>query len=257
MTTNDRVLAAQEAPGATARGVMRRATTASLATTMADGTDELPGWPYASLVLAATDHAGRPLLLLSDLAVHTRALKADDRAALLFDATAGLEDPLTGARATVLGRVEVIEDGELLARFVARHPGAAGYAGFDDFRLYRMTPERAHLVAGFGRISWIEASALLFDTTGHAALAAAEAGIVEHMNADHADALEAYATGLLDLGAGAWRMTGIDPEGCDLRRDRQVARLGFEAPVDGPGAARNTLVALAKAARQSGAPGAA
>lgn len=257
MTTDDRESAAQEAPGATARGILRRAATASLATNIADGTEESPAWPYASLVLAATDHAGRPLLLLSDLAVHTTALKADSRAALLFDATAGLEDPLTGARATVLGRVEAIEDDDLLARFVAHHPGAAGYAGFDDFRLYRMTPERAHLVAGFGRISWIEASALLFDTTDHAALAAAEAGIVEHMNVDHADALEAYATGLLGLGGGAWRMAGIDPEGCDLRRGGQSARLGFNRPIDGPGAARAALVDLAKAARRKGASGAA
>ncbi|MDA0701922.1 MAG: pyridoxamine 5'-phosphate oxidase family protein [Proteobacteria bacterium] len=203
MTTDSQELAAQAAPGGVARAVLRRATTASLATSMAEGADGSPDWPYASLVLSATDHAGRPLLLLSDLAVHTRALKADNRAALLFDATAGLEDPLTGARATVLGRVEAIEDDTLLARFVARHPGAAGYAGFGDFKLYRMMPERAHLVAGFGRISWIEAAALLFDTTKHSALAEAEAGIVEHMNADHCDALEAYAAGLLSLGRGA------------------------------------------------------
>jgi putative heme iron utilization protein len=140
---------------------------------------------------------------------------------------------------------------------VARHPGAEGYANFKDFHLYRMTPERAHLVAGFGRISWIEASDLLLDTADHAELAPAEARIVEHMNADHADALEAYGGGLLGLGGGAWRMTGIDPEGCDLRRDALVARVDFDRMVDDPGAARSALVALAKAARQSGAPDAA
>lgn len=249
MTTKGRQFSADDAQGGAARAILRRAGTASLATQLPDPADGPSGWPYASLVLAATDHAGRPLLLLSDLAVHTRALRADNRAALLFDATAGLEDPLTGARVTVLGRIEAIEDDALLARFVAHHPGAAGYAGFDDFHLYRMAPDRAHLVAGFGRISWIDAATLLFDTKGYDALAIAESGIVDHMNADHTDALEDYAVRLLGLEGGAWRMTGIDPEGCDLRCDKRTARLEFEQTVDGPGEARAALVALAKAAR--------
>ena len=241
-------------PSGIARAVMRRAVTASLGTRLAENGSDSSGWPYVSLVLAATDHAARPLLLLSDLAVHTSAIRADARIALLFDATIGLADPLTGARVSVLGRVEPVEDEALLARFVARHPSAAGYAGFDDFRLYKMTPERAHLVAGFGRISWIEAPDLLFDSAPCSALAAAEADIVAHMNADHGDALEAYATGLLGLDGGAWRMAGIDPEGCDLRRGSRLARLDFNKPVDGPKAARSTLVSLAAAARQGKAP---
>lgn len=252
MTTVEKKLSEGEAPGLVARAVMRRAATAGIGTLLAED----PKWPYVSLVLTATDHAGRPLLLLSDLALHTRALREDGRAALLFDGTAGLEDPLTGARATVLGRVEAVEDEALLARFVARHPSAGGYAGFSDFRLYRMIPERAHLVAGFGRISWIDAPTLLFDVSGHGALAAAEADIVAHMNADHADALQAYATALLGLEGGPWRMAGIDPEGCDLRLGGKLARLDFPGPVDGAEAARAALVSLVRTARRRDAPGA-
>src|SRR5690242_4025975 len=110
-------------PAATARRLLRSLDRATLATSQ-------DGWPYASLVLAAVDHDATPLLLLSDLAEHSKNLKRDPRASLLFDGTAGRDDPLTGPRVTVLGEARAIADPRLLARFTARHPSAEGYAGF-------------------------------------------------------------------------------------------------------------------------------
>lgn len=241
--------ASQEPPGDAARRLIRTADRAALATAL-DGAED---WPYASLVMIALDHAAQPLLLLSDLADHTKNLKADSRASLLIDGTAGLDEPLTGARVSLQGRIVPIEDNALLARYIARHPSASFYAGFRDFRLYRMDVTRAHLVAGFGRIHWIDAADLLFYAAPHAALAEAEAEIVAHMNADHADALALYAARLLGLDGTGWRMTGIDPEGVDLRRSGAVARLGFidwdEVPVGDAGAARAVLVRLVQRAR--------
>jgi putative heme iron utilization protein len=244
----------QSDPGVTVRGLVRAAGQASLASALArDGS----GRPYASLVLSACDHDGSPLLLLSDLADHSRNLAAEPRAALLFDGTAGRADPLTGPRASLLGEIRPIADqaqaARLAARYIARHPGAADYAGFADFRLYRMTVESAHLVAGFGRIHWLTGQEVLFDTAGSEALAEAEAEIVAHMNADHEAALEAIATRLLGLprpdGPGAWVMTGIDPEGVDLRAGDRLARAGFAAPLSDAGAARAALIALTRQAR--------
>ena len=137
-----------------ARRLIRTADRAVLATSRGDG------WPYASLVLPAVDGDGAPLLLLSDLAEHAKNLKAEPRCSLLYDGTAGLENPLTGFRITVLGEAWPVEDRDLLARFVARQPTSALYAGFADFRLYRMAISRAHAVAGFGRIHWIEGALL-------------------------------------------------------------------------------------------------
>lgn len=137
-----------------ARALIRSADRAVLATA-------LVGWPYASLVLPATDAEGAPLLLLSDLAEHAKNLTAEPRCSLLFDGTQGLADPLTGLRVTAMGEARPLADEALLARYVARHPSAAQYAGFGDFRLYRMTLARAHVVAGFGRIRWIDAARLL------------------------------------------------------------------------------------------------
>ena len=147
---------ANEDPARLARRLLRTVESASLATIERDG-----GGPYASLVLVAADEDGSPILLLSDLAEHSRNLAADDRASLMIDGTAGLEDRLTGPRLTVLGRVIASDAPRHRGRFLARHPGAAQYADFGDFRFYRVAVERAHLVAGFGRVHAISADDLL------------------------------------------------------------------------------------------------
>lgn len=241
------------APGDIVRGLLRAADRATLATTLGGiGTEAdsggAGGWPYASLVLMAVDHDASPLLLVSTLAEHTRNLQADPRAAVLVDGTAGLDEPLTGARATVLGRFARDEHPERRARYLRRHPSAAGYAGFGDFAIWRMTVERAHLVAGFGRIHWMEADAVL----GEAGLplAAREADVVEHMNADHADAVNLYARVLLGLDGEGWTMTGCDADGADLRLGGRVARLPFDEKARDAEAARVQLVGLVKRARE-------
>src|SRR5690349_7870141 len=96
-------------PGAIARGVMRAADRATLAT-LVRGDQPDAGAPYASLVLVALDHDASPLLLISALADHTRNLAADPRVSLLFDGTAGLDEPLTGPRVSVAGRAARNDD---------------------------------------------------------------------------------------------------------------------------------------------------
>jgi putative heme iron utilization protein len=209
----------------------------------------LRGAPYASLVLLVADLDASPLLLLSDLAQHSRNIAFDPRVSLLLDATAAHPDPLTGPRLTLIGRAEAVDDARRLGRFTAHHPTSTVYAGFGDFRLYRVVVERGHLVAGFGRIHWIEGSDLLFPAkVGE--LAAAEPEILRHMNEDHAETVGQYARRLLDRGGAEWRMTGIDPDGIDLRCKGEIARLEFASPVLTPEAARAALVQLADDARK-------
>jgi hypothetical protein len=230
--------------GAAARRLIRSRGHAAFGTSLA-------GRPYVSLVATGCDTDASPLLLLSDLAQHTKNLAAEPQISLLFEDTAGFADPLAGPRLTLLGRVERCDDARALARFTARHRSAAAYAGFADFHLYRVEIERGHLVAGFGRINWIEAADLRF-LADASALATAEPEILDHMNRDHADAIELYATRLLGRQGTGWHMTGIDPEGIDLRRPMEAgetARLDFAAPVLTPAAARRALADLAQRAR--------
>ena len=231
-------------PGTVARRLLRAADRAALATTLAGRAPVgAEPWPYASLVLLACDHDAAPLLLLSDLSEHSKNIAADARAALLIDGTAGRVDPLTGPRVTILGTVEKTDDPRLKARFVARHPSAALYADFADFHLYRVTVARAHFVAGFGRIHWIEAPEFVFDA-GTAALAVAEESLVQQLG-EQADRLAQLATG---RRAEGWRLTGIDPEGLDLRREGAVARIEFPAPVATADALTATVDDLLQAA---------
>lgn len=237
---------------ASARRLLRQSDRASLATVLPRGGE---AWPYASLVLLAVDHDLSPILLLSDLAEHSRAIAADPRVSLLLDGTQGHAQPLTGPRLTVLGRAARTADPAAARRFLARHPDAALYAGFRDFAFYRVTLDSAHLVAGFGAIHWLDA-ALLPPGPAVAALAAAEPAIVAHMNEDHAEALDLYACRLLGLEGTGWRMTGIDCDGLDLRREGSVARLDFPRPATDAGAARQILVELARQVRGMGGGGA-
>lgn len=240
-------------PAALVRHLVRVALTAALGTIDGAGSSG-GGHPYASLVTVATDASGRPILLLSTLARHTRNALADPRVSLLVAEARPGPEPLTAPRATLVGRLSRIEEAAAMARYVARHPSAAGYAGFGDFGLYRIEPERAHLVAGFGRIVDVPAVHIVTDTAGAEALMAAEAGIVAHMNADHADAVALYGEKLAGAGPGDWRMTGVDPEGIDLvaasESERRAARVPFARRATTPEEARVELVRLAKAARQ-------
>jgi len=237
----------QQTPAWQARAVARACRTAVLATCMSGG----GGQPYASLVLVAFDHDGAPLLLVSRLADHTKNILSDSRVSLLCDGTAGFAEPLTGPRASLQGRAEKTDDPHHHARFLARHPGAAMYAGFGDFGFWRIAVARAHLVAGFGRIHWFEDYPIDGDWS---ALAEAEADILQHMNTDHADAVQLYATRLLGRTGDGWQLCGIDPEGCDLIRGdddsgRELARLPFGRSVADAEGARGELVRLVKQAR--------
>ncbi|MCR9256549.1 MAG: DUF2470 domain-containing protein [Alphaproteobacteria bacterium] len=234
-----------EDPAVFSRGLIRAADRGVLATEMADGSG-----PYASLVMIALDLAAQPVLLISTLADHTRNAMADDRVSLLIDGTAGLEEPLTGPRLSLQGRLAKTEDPRLRDRYLRRHPSAEMYAGFGDFAFYRMSVARAHLVAGFGRIHWLDGEKVVDGPALELALADQEADVVEHMNDDHGDAVDLYATALLDAEGGGWRLTGVDPEGADLRRGGIVLRLPFDKRVDDAEAARVELVRLVKRARR-------
>lgn len=237
-------------PGIAARALLRRLDRAYLGTLMRPDAPDA-GAPYTSLVLVAVDHDASPILLVSTLADHTKNLLSNPTVSLLFDGTGGLAEPLTGARVTVQGTARRTDDQRVVARFVARHPGSAMYAGFKDFAFWRVEISRAHLVAGFGRIHWIPAGDILCDVSGAAPLAAAEADILAHMNDEHRDAVQLYATKLLGCTGDGWVLVGVDPEGADLRRGGEVARLPFDHPVADAEAARAELVRLVKRARSA------
>src|SRR5262244_149514 len=201
-------------PIAAAKDLLRVTRAGALATI-----DRNTGHPFASLVNVATDADGSPLILVSRLSTHTANIEVDGRSSLLLAQT-GKGDPLAHPRLTVLGRFVQVgrdsaDDARVRRRFLARHPKSELYAGFGDFSFWRMEIASAHLNGGFARAADLKAEDVRTDLAGADDLVATEADAVEHMNADHAEACRLYASKLLGEPDGAWKLTGIDPDGAD------------------------------------------
>ena len=216
--------------GGLVQGLIRATDRASLSTMLAPSGDSADAWPFGSLVMMACDHDATPILLMSDLSEHARNLARDPRASLLIDGTAGLADALTGPRITLLGRAPPDPDPVLRRRYLSRHPRAAFYAGFTDFKIYRFALERGHLVAGFGKVRWLDA----IEIATAAPWRDIEPALIERFG-DRAE-VAAKRAGLADRDSKStpWQIVGIDPDGIDLRADGAVARLRFAARVTAP-----------------------
>lgn len=211
------------------------------------------GWPIATRIGVATDIDGTPTILVSDLAAHTPALRADPRCALLLGVV-GKGDPLAHPRIMLSCTAREIAKGSadhdrIRTRFLAHNEKARLYEALPDFRFFRLEPVAASLNAGFGKAYAPTIAELLSDSPANAALADAEAAAIAHMNADHADAVALIARHLARGGAGNWRLVGIDAEGIDLTNGDDVRRVFFPAPLADADTLRDALVQMARQAR--------
>lgn len=203
----------------------------------------------ASRVSLASDSDGCPVFLISQLSGHFGALEADPRASILLGEP-GRGDPLAHPRITVFGRaVRTSEDvrARIRARFLARHPKSALYADFGDFAFWKLTLEGASYNGGFGKAYEMSREDLIADAD--ADLQAMEQKAVEHMNADHGDAIDLYARALAGRKDGNWKLACLDLEGLDLTSSDDVARVWFDPPLRSAEELRPRLVAMAKRAR--------
>ena len=232
--------------GVIARQIIRASAMAAIATLDAD-----TGAPYASLVNVATAMDGAPLALMSKLAQHRQNIQADARVSLVFDATQGHEDPLAGARASVMGTAAITERAADMRRFRARHPGAF-YADFADFSCFRIEPEKNHLVAGFGKIEWLGHDQVVLGRELTGSLEEDEPEILSHINRDQSRAVMLIAPMLLGAEPARWEMVAIDPEGVDIAAAARHLRLEFDAPVSSKSQALEALTRLTRDARARG-----
>jgi heme iron utilization protein len=237
-------------PKSLAKSLLRATRAGTLATI-----DRNTGHPFASLVNVATDADGAPLILISRLSTHTANLEADGRASILL-AAAGKGDPLAHPRLTLLGSFARVprddpREARLRRRFLARHPKSELYAGFADFSFWKLATVSAHLNGGFARAADLTAADVMTDIAGADDLLDVEASAVDHMNTDHADAVRLYATKLLGAADGAWRLSGLDPDGLDLVCGDNAVRLPFPTRVTTSQQLRTIVVDLAKTARSA------
>lgn len=216
--------------------------------------DPSDGAPQVTRVALATLMDGSPLILVSALSAHTAALEADPRCSLLLGEP-GKGDPLAHARLTLKARAEKLDRATAEAvhaprRYLNRHPKAKLYAEFPDFSYFRLKPESGLLNGGFARAYRLGRNELTSESPALPDLLAAEQRALDHMNEDHADAVESYATAFAGGEPGRWLLTGIDPEGLDLAKNDTVRRVFFDEPLGDASDLRPVLIAMARKARE-------
>lgn len=231
---------------ARARGLLRGARVATLATAR-------EGEPYAALVTPAVMGDLSVVLLLSDLSEHTRRLAANPLCSLLCMEPPGpataLANPQSLARVSLLCRAAPDDAPALRARYLALHPYAAPYAGFRDFRVWRLGIERGQFVGGFAQAWSFSAAALAGSAQGGAVIGSAEAAVLHHCNTDHAAAMDAI--GVAHGGSGdGFRLVAVDEDGGDLISASSRVRVDWPCPVGTVSALRAAIVRLAQEARK-------
>ena len=237
-------------PAAEVRQWLLSATTATLCTLAAE--PEVRGWPFGSLAPFALGRDGTPIVLLSEIAQHTKNLRRDPRVALFVRDPAATGDAQASWRVTVLGRARSLEQPEVEeahARYRARVPSAPSYLGTHDFTYFAIDALRVRAIGGFGAIRWLAGGAILRDPLG-GGLGEAAAAIVSHMNADHEDALRAIVAATAGTLPARARIRSVDRAGLlvDTTSPDALHYVGFGREIEAA-EAREVFVALAHDAR--------
>jgi hypothetical protein len=214
-----------------------------------------PGFPFGSVMPYAVDERGRPVFLISTMAMHTQNLQADARASLLVTRADGEVDPLGAARVTMLGNVLPLGQSEITAArklYLASYTNSKYWVDFGDFSFYRMEVVDVYYVGGFGVMGWIPASE--YGQAQPDPLADAAAEIVQHMNTDHKDALIQLAREFAGVEAQEAAMTSVDRLGFQVRLKThdgvRGARIAFLREATDPAETRKVLVEMVHLARQ-------
>ena len=207
----------------------------------------MPGYPFGSIVPYCLDGQGRPLLLISRIAQHTRNLQQDRRCSLLVGER-GAADVQAAGRLTLLAEAQPLRDVQAVEvaadRYYRYFPQSRDFHRVHDFDFWILQPVRLRFIGGFGAIHWLEGV-----TLGNPFAGEAEAAMVEHMNRDHAAAIAHYAQ-LAGLPAQpATELVGIDSEGFHLRVGTVLHWLAFPEPCQTAADVRRVLVMLAQADR--------
>lgn len=204
------------------------------------------GYPFGSVAPFVLDHAGRPVILISTLAEHTKNIVANPNVSLVvFDKE---EDLQANARLTLLAEAKPSDktDTLLRARYLRYIPQAEQYFDMHDFSFYTLHITHARYIAGFGKMGWVEGINMALAPN---ALAGDEADIIAHMNSDHNHNLLAYCEHYHQASPKVANMIGIDSLGFDVRADEVILRFDFETPINDAQEARQQLIAMANATR--------
>jgi putative heme iron utilization protein len=213
-----------------------------------------PGFPFGSVMPYGLDEHGRPIFLISTMAMHTQNLRTDSRASLLVTQDDAGTDPLGASRITLIGNVLPIPKAEVAeARqlYLARYANSKYWVDFEDFSFYRMDVVDIYYVGGFGVMGWVPASE--YDRSKPDPLADSMVEIIQHMNTDHKDTLVLLARKFARIDVQEATMIAVDRLGFHLRVKTndgvRGARIAFLREVSNPAETRKVLVEMVQQAR--------
>jgi heme iron utilization protein len=213
-----------------------------------------PGFPFGSVMPYGLDDHGRPIILISTMAMHTHNLQADSRASLLITQPDTGGDPLGASRVTLVGNVLAMPESQVPdARelYLARNPNSRYWVDFEDFFFYRMDVVDCYYVGGFGVMGWVAAAD--YDQAQPDPLADTSAEIIHHMNANHGDALILLARAFACIDSQEATISGVDRLGFQLRLKTQLgvrgARIAFVREVSNSAETRQVFIEMVQQAR--------
>lgn len=206
------------------------------------------GFPFVGRVSVATDYLGAPIMLVSELSTHTKALKSDQRCAILLGEP-GKGDPLAHPRISLTCQSQPIardqaEHAQVRSRFIRRHPKAALYVDFGDFWFFRLVPQAASLNGGFGKAYELKPEDFLIDDIDIVDFAEMEESAVSHMNEDHADFVDKIAQLRGNETQTGWRLISLDAQGVELARKDRIIRCDFHSKIQTPEQIKDALIKL-------------
>lgn len=212
-----------------------------------------PGFPFGSVMPYGLDPQGRPLFLISNMAMHTQNLQADPRASLLVMQDPGSADVLGAARVTLIGEAAPVPESdraEARKLYLNAYPNAKYWVDYDDFAFYRLSVTDTYFVGGFGVMGWVTSDDYL--QAAPDPLADAAEGIIHHMNDDHPDALALLARVHAKIEASDAKMTAVDRLGFHVRlkttEGMRGARIAFTREAVTKQQVREVLVEMVKQA---------
>ena len=211
-----------------------------------------PGYPFGSVMPYAVDESGNPIVLISQMAMHTKNLRAEPRATLLVAQQSG--SSLGTARISVIGDVAKVEESDterIAAIYFEAHPESRQWASFGDFDFYKMTVKDVYHIGGFGVMGWVTAED--YAAAEADPLVESARDIIDHMNEDHVESMILLIQKQLGIKTADARMTAVDRYGFNVlmkvESKTRGGRIGFSSIANSPTEVRKILVAMVNEAR--------
>lgn len=207
---------------------------------------DIEGYPFGSVVPYCLNKEGKPVILISSIAQHTKNILSDSKVSLTVTEK-GVDNGQTAGRITYIGDAEKLnsDDTESIERYYQYFPQSMDYHKTHNFDFYQISPVRIRFIGGFGEIYWLEKESFLLSNPFSFN---EENSMTEHMNTDHQEAMKHYClSNEIDYSEDRLPvMVGIDSEGFNLRVGDRIHRINFDEPVTTAVEVRKAMVAMAR-----------